>query len=61
MSIEPIPPELDSGVLSRLNYGVIQKRWASDEIERRHSMLGIEPSALEFSPKTLRPPIFGGG
>jgi hypothetical protein len=25
-------------------------------IERRHSMLGIEPRALEFSLKTLRPP-----
>ena len=24
MGIEPIPPELNSGVLSRLNYGVIQ-------------------------------------
>ena len=56
MGIEPIPPELNSGVLSRLNYGVIQKRWASDVIERRHSMLGIEPRALEFSHKTLRPP-----
>ena len=56
MGIEPIPPELNSGVLSRLNYGVIQKRWASDVSERRHSMLGIEPRALEFSLKTLRPP-----
>ena len=36
-------------------------RWTSDVIERRQSMLGIEPRALEFSPKTLRPPVFGGG
>ncbi len=33
-------------------------RWTSDVIERRHSVLGIEPRALEFSPKTLRPPIW---
>jgi len=36
-------------------------RWTSDVIERRHSMPGIEPGALMLSPKTLRPPVFGGG
>jgi len=39
MGIEPIPPELNSGVLSRLNYGVIQKAMGKsrDRTEALHA------------------------
>jgi hypothetical protein len=33
-------------------------RWASDVIERRHSMPGIEPGPPRLSPRTVHPPYW---